>query len=480
MEPMGTEQKTRAKRGVSRRDFFRLTGGTAGVAATAAVIGKGSRSKAFAAGLEEAASESRGNSIHSRPWWVTEVDEPTTEIDWDQVERYNEHLGTTFGPGMARYVGEERANEIRELGRERTIRGILENEPGYSLKDRAVAAGASPFARTRLSWVGSQTASAPEELGVPRWEGTPSENANLVRAAFRAYGAATVGFVELDENTRKLIYSVDSDGIPIEFEDVDEGYETEEKRVIPNKARWVIVYTIQMSEEMMRLAPTPVGNVSHSIGYGRAAFLQPMAQDFLRALGYQGLGEAKINALAPAPAFGVLAGLGELGRFNRLITPEYGPGVRVHKMITDLPLEPTKPIDAGIQEFCKTCKICAESCPSDSISMEDEPFWEVPGEWSSPGHKTWYEDAVSCYEYWQTGPSTGCGICFGVCPYLKKDETLVHGLVKATSATTGLFNGFFRNMDEAFGYGNRDPEAWWTIDMPEYGIDTQRTGNFQA
>lgn len=52
----------------------------------------------------------------------------------------------------------------------------------------------------------------PESLGVDRWEGTPTENANMIRAALRHMGAATVGFVELDENTEKLIYSEDPDG----------------------------------------------------------------------------------------------------------------------------------------------------------------------------------------------------------------------------------------------------------------------------
>lgn len=155
--------------------------------------------------------------------------------------------------------------------------------------------------------------------------------------------------------------------------------------------------------------------------------------------------------------------------------------VRVSKVVTDLPLEPTKPIDAGIQEFCKTCKLCAEACPSDALSFEDEPSWEVKGDWNAPGHKAWFEDAPACLEYWRTGPGTNCGICFSVCPYTKKDETFVHTLVKATASRTSAFNGFFTQMDEAFGYGEgRDPEEWWALDLPEYGIDTQRGRRAQA
>ena len=470
-------------RGVSRRDFFKLTGATAGAAVATGAAAKGGRSKAFAQAANDAADPSPDAPIHKHPWWVREVDEPTTEIDWGEKERISERGHTVRGPGLAAYVGEERAEEVVEIARENKIQRIRDEEPGYTLRDHAFydAAGRFGFAVAPISYLGPQTAETPDDLGVDRWEGTPSQNANMIRAAIRHFGASTVGFVELDENTRKLIYYEDPDGKEVVFEDVDEAYEDDDKRVIPEKAKWVIVYTYQMSEETMRLSPDPVGAGTTSVAYSRFPQIQNSLQEFLHGLGYQGLGEASINALGIGPAFAVLAGLGEIGRFNRLITPEFGPMVRVQKMVTDLPLEPTKPIDAGIQEFCKSCKLCAEACPPDALSMEDEPFWEPLGEWSSVGHKAWFEDAPACIEYWRTGPGTNCGICFSVCPYAKKDETFMHTLVKGVSARTGLFNGMFTAMDQAFGYGEgRDTETWWNLDLPEYGIDTQRTATVQA
>jgi hypothetical protein len=68
----------------------------------------------------------------------------------------------------------------------------------------------------------------------------------MVARALRLMGAATVGFVELyDDTTRKLIYDSEvKDGKRIVFEDAAVGYETEDKLVIPNAARWVIVYCV--------------------------------------------------------------------------------------------------------------------------------------------------------------------------------------------------------------------------------------------
>ena len=221
----------------------------------------------------------------------------------------------------------------------------------------------------------------PDELHVPRWNGSPEENARLVRAAIRHFGADQVGFVELNERTRKLIYSHDAlDGKAIIFEDVDEAYETEKRRVIPNKAQWVIVFSVQMSEEQIKLmiesSPTPLASAATGLAYARARNILERLQNFLHLLGYQGLMGTWYNGLGIAPALGVMAGLGELGRTNRIISPVYGPLQRVFKVITDLPLAPTKPIDAGIMEFCRTCKKCAEACPSGALSMEPEPSWE--------------------------------------------------------------------------------------------------------
>ncbi len=343
--------------------------------------------------------------------------------------------------------------------------------PGYSLRDHAL--DAAHDARLGLSFLGPQEAKTPEEWGVPKWTGTPEEAARMVRAGMRHIGAATVGFMELDDNTRKLIYDVDPDGKQLFFTDDEEASETEEARYIPNKAKYVIVYTVQMSEETLKRAPTVLASQTTSLAYLRGRQIQNSTQEFLRGLGYMGLGESSTNALGIAPAFAVMAGLGEMSRLNRLITPEFGPMVRVFKILTDLPLAVDKPIDAGIMEFCKRCKKCAEACGGEALSFEDEPSWEVRGGWNNPGHRAYFEDATKCRTWQRTDTGTNCGICFAVCPFAKKDKAWIHEWVKAGSSTMPALDGFFRSMDDAFGYGAvKDNADWWNLDLPEYGCDS--------
>jgi epoxyqueuosine reductase len=456
----------KGKKQFSRKDFLRLAGFGASAAVVTTAAKPLAKNPSFAAAhFDDAAGR------HKRPWWVKTVDQPTTEIDWSQMKRYNERLGTVRGPGFAEYVGEARADELGAIGKAVLKEKLENNEPGYSLRDTALKSAHG--VRVDLSYMGPQKTKTPEELGVPRWEGTPEENAKMVRAAMRHIGAAHVGFVELDENTRKLTYSIDPDGKELIFTDDDQPSETDDARFIPMKAKNVIVYTVQMSEETLKRAPTVLASQTTSLAYLRGRQIQGSTQEFLRGLGYMGLGESSTNALAIAPAFGVLAGLGEMSRLNRLVTPEFGPMVRIFKIYTDLPLAYDKPIDAGIMEFCKKCKKCAEACGGEALSFEDEPTWETRGGWNNPGHKAFFEDATKCRTFQKTDTGTNCGICFAVCPFSKKDSAWIHEWAKAGTATVPFMDGFFRSMDDAFGYGAlKDNEDWWNLDLPEYGCDS--------
>lgn len=51
-----------------------------------------------------------------------------------------------------------------------------------------------------------------------------------------------------------------------------------------------------------------------------------------------------MNDTALAIPYAIKAGLGEYGRHGLLITPEYGPRVRIGKIFTDMPLAHDVPV----------------------------------------------------------------------------------------------------------------------------------------
>lgn len=460
-EKSNKPRKTHYHSTVSRRDFMKALG--VGVASVGAV----SFARPFI-DLEDMASHPKAESV--QPFWVREVDEPTIEIDWDRIERFDTR-NNAFASAK-RHLGEERYGQVFAEGARYEKEGAINNIPGRTTRDQALGAAAQwGWHNLDVPWLGSPTTETPEERGIPKWEGSPEEAAKTIRVAARYFGATDVGFVPLTERNKKLIYANHR------FEDVEEPYESEEQNVIPtSRDLWAIVYTIPQSLIMTQRGE--YGGYGDSVGYAyaRRGFTAQRMHTFLHGLGYWHIGGSG-TGVGPTPAWGNLAGLGEMGRTNRLVSPKYGNLLRTTAvMLTDMPLAESKPIDAGIWEFCKTCKKCAEQCPSGAISMADEPSREVTGPWNNPGLVGFYDNAIKCWEQLMT---TGCTTCHAVCPYNKMDEATIHELVKISIAKAPALNGTIRMMDDTFGYGLvENPEDFWEMDPDDYplfGLDPSRS-----
>jgi epoxyqueuosine reductase len=64
----------------------------------------------------------------------------------------------------------------------------------------------------------------------------------------------------------------------------------------------------------------------------------------------------------------VLAGLGCIGKNNMLITPSYGPRVRLRALFLDAKIRPTGPIDF---DPCSDCKVyCRKVCPEKAMNAK--------------------------------------------------------------------------------------------------------------
>ena len=258
--------------------------------------------------------------------------------------------------------------------------------------------------------------------------------------------------------------------------DADQPFETDSLLVIPKKARWVIVYTLRMSDILMRWAPTELSLRSTYIMYNQRTLVQGQLQNFLRGLGYMGLGATgPFNSLGSSVGFAVMAGLGETCRVMHLMTPELGLRQRVFVLATDLPLAPGKPIDFGAMRFCRVCKKCADFCPAQAIPHDTDPSWDIKGPYNAPGIRIWRRLEPACNSFQvQAGYEEGCSICFGVCPLSNSSSRLgksfYQNLMRATIANTPVFDRALRKMDDFLGYGIRtDPDEFWKLDLPPFG-----------
>lgn len=443
---------------VSRRDFMKLMG----------FAGAGVGGAALVAPQFHDLDEMIQAGSYERPWWIKEVETTPNEVDWSQYKRYSEG-NTMRGKGseyMPTYISQEEL-EARSAQKEQAEGSYMaSNKAGYTTPDMSFSRSVGQF-RVSNDFIGPQ-AGGPESRGLPKWNGTPEENARLLRTAMRFYGCISVGFTQMDPATTfKLAYAYGPrNRQQLVWEDVDEPYETDEKQVHPNDCMNVITMTNPESQDLFKYNPTWL---MAQIRYGNASLIQNATQAFVNMLGYHCLSKGG-NDTGVACGFAGVAGLGEMGRHARLITPEYGPTAGIFRYFTNLPLPNDKPIDAGMRRFCYDCMLCADHCGGEALSHEREPYWETIGPWNNPGHREWFEDSRRCRAWKYLPDSCVAGRCLAVCTFTKYTDAMVHDTVKAVAATTPIFNGFFRQMDEIMGYGLRDPEEFWNTAQHINGV----------
>jgi len=471
---------------------------------------------------------STSGNIRRRARWIKVVGKPTlgeTNADYKRFSGFD--MFALYRPLKTQREGTGSFEAEQASKTKRLTAWTNEKKPGFSLPDRQLSEGAWTVMRSArpgtglLSWTRASEG-PPTEPSAQRYTASPEEMANTVKAAARLYGAGLVGIAPMNEayinlqvphqeHPRKEQPPKDAqhkdpqsaihphegedqnrghslgqnhagkeqkceqgkeqkktDQPPqdkdIVFADVDAPEVTDTKFVIPRKMKWVVAIAIPMDIELLARTPTALGDAASALGYSHSAFVVSSLAVFIRGLGYDAI--PCVNDTAQSIPFAVDAGLGELSRLNKLVTPEFGPAVRLCKVFTDMPMAYDKPVDFGLVEFCKGCKKCAEACPSRALSFDDEPSFKTRGPWNNPGHKAWFEDSYKCYEYWQKSGSA-CGVCFASCPFTKGDQAWIHEGVKATISMAPPTDGVFRIMDNALGYGKQHaPEQWWTKDSP--------------
>jgi reductive dehalogenase len=403
------------------------------------------------------------------PWWVKSVDEPTTAIDRNKHKRINmerltvdlvgrfhhaknraEVVNRAASVGLPQYIGLDKAAALGKKGWTRQKRWLQENSPGSRHEDQALHNAAQSVQYNlghdfyELTEKGAYV-NVCKRYGLEPWKGSKLEASQKVEKAAIALGASQVGFAQIDP---MYLYKGAS---------------------YPPEMKYVIITYIRWSLEGDKRRDTVLGGAENRVVSSREFFLTSSLRNFIRGLGYR---ESVIGG--PMIPYAVNAGMGELGRANRMVSPLHGMAGRITALVTDLPLAIDKPIDFGLQAFCRRCSKCAQACPAGALSMEKEPSWEPKGAWNTPGKRAYYEDSVSCLSYMATR-GTGCSLCLAACPWTKQSKTSLHYIAKALGAKLPFLAPAMVFLDDLFGYGptsNPDLiEEWWDLDLHEYGLD---------
>jgi len=122
----------------------------------------------------------------------------------------------------------------------------------------------------------------------------------------------------------------------------------------------------------------------------------------------QSLNQSKLEGIISHKLPANLAGHGWIGKSCLLITPKYGPRVRLATVLTDAPLETGTPQ----ANRCGECRQCVDICPA-------KAFTGVPWNPSEPREMRF--KAQLCKDYTdRRAERLGegiCGLCVYVCPY---------------------------------------------------------------
>lgn len=369
-----------------------------------------------------------------------------------------------------------RTSNIVDAGSRAASRSFIAAKYGLSVFSDMV--GYYGTGRDNMGLLSYNRISAPEEIcNIPPDLDDPDQLAIQAKTMAKLAGADLVGICKLD---RRWIYSdsqrnSEDPGEPIKkkivFEKTEKPYETNDKLIIPDRVNNAIVIAHEQNRVLAQCSPSMTTTCASSLGYSRMAISVLMMAEYIRGMGYTAI--PAMNGTGLSVPMAVDAGLGSCGRNGLLVTPEFGPNVRLCKVLTDMPLTPDKPIEFGVETFCETCKKCATQCPSNAIST-GERSW-AGYRYNNPGTFKWYNDHIKCIKFWHKS-GTACMNCVAVCPFTKGEVIWSHNFVRwSINKKVPVLNRMILEADDAFGYGQRrDPSEMWTRPVATYGISPDR------
>nr|UZH91502.1 reductive dehalogenase [uncultured bacterium] len=284
----------------------------------------------------------------------------------------------------------------------------------------------------------------PAPINSNKLELSPAEMTAKIKKVARWFGAEQVGICEITDDLKPYFYKK---GRASGYYTAPHPDYADEGRDIPwpYPYKYCIVMGDIADPNTARAQRGPLVEASAKIACADSDFPPLYLESIIRTLGYDAKGSPFSDKDIIEAPIAVAAGIGELGRSGLVISP-WGAHMRLSEVFTNMPLVPDKPMDFGLQDFCKACKKCADNCPAGAIDGSDEP---------SEQHVTakvvkWAWDEKKCLS---RRLAYGCSSCQTVCPWTKPDN-MVHEIGRML-AKEKAFAPFLYKLDDFF-YG-REP-----------------------
>ncbi len=226
--------------------------------------------------------------------------------------------------------------------------------------------------------------SLPKNPPYPQTEASPEFLEELIEFAHSA-GADVIGFAKLQ---REEIFK--------------------EKGILHDNA---VVLAMEMDWDNMEKAPSKPTMTMIMETYNALGIVANKIAEFLRIGGFSAMAGHPLGGMSLYTPLAMSAGIGWIGRNGLLITPEFGPRVRIAAVYTSIENLPFAMNNnhSWISEYCDSCGVCIRRCPPGAIREESVTH--------ESGRVT-YTYLDKCFPYF--AEYYGCSICIKVCPFNRR------------------------------------------------------------
>lgn len=195
----------------------------------------------------------------------------------------------------------------------------------------------------------------------------------------------------------------------IGFTQVDNSYIFSDKMVLYKNA---IVLLMEMKSEKIKTAPSKSAEKEIFRTYYRLNIAANKIKSYLNEHGYNAQAGPALGGEVNYPLLAQKAGIGVIGKHGLLITPNFGPSLRLAAVYTDIENLPITDSNEHlwVNNFCDSCNMCVKKCPAQAIYMNTKIF---------------EDDSKQCIDYKKCAKpfsqDHGCTVCVRECTFFKSD-----------------------------------------------------------